>query len=75
MTEKCEESAQKRREDQEKVPEETNTSLTIENETEQPSEDAEAVQLERCESSKDEVNGASQPTADRDVETPSQTWS
>ena len=68
VTEEREESSDKRPEDQERVPEETNTSLTIENEKEQTSEDAEAIQLERCESSKDEVNGASQPTADRDVE-------
>ena len=68
VTEKCEENAKKSPEDQERIPEETNTSLTIENEKEQTSEDAEAIQLERCESSKDEVNGASQPTADRDVE-------
>ena len=65
VTEKCEESAEKRPEDQERIPEETNTSLTIENEKKQPSED---IQLEPFESSKDEVNGASQPTADRDVE-------
>ena len=64
VTEKCEETAEKRPEDQERVPEETNTSLTIENEKEQPSEDAEAIQLEPFESG----NGASQPTADRDVE-------
>lgn len=68
VTEKCEESANKRPEDQERIPEKTNTSLTIENEKKQPSEDAEAIQLERCESSKDGVNGASQPTANRDVE-------
>ena len=68
VTEKHEESANKRPEDQERI-QETNTSLTIENEKEhQPSEDAEAIQLEPCESNKDEANGASQPTADRDVE-------
>ena len=64
VTEKCEETAEKRPEDQERVLEETNTSLTIENEKEQPSEDAEAIPLIQF----DEVNGASQPTADRDVE-------
>ena len=68
VTEKCEESANKRPEDPERIPEETNTSLTIENEKEQPSEGGEAIQLEPCEPSKDEVNGASQPTAERDVE-------
>ena len=65
VTEEHEESTNKRPEDQERIPEETNTSLTIENEKKQPSED---IQLEPFESSKDEVNGASQPTADRDVE-------
>ena len=55
VTEKCEENAEKRPEDQERIPEETNTSLTIENETKQPSEDAEAIQLERCESSKENL--------------------
>ena len=39
VTEKCEESASKRPEDQKRIPEETNTSLTIENEKVQPSED------------------------------------
>ena len=72
VTEKCEESANKRPDEQGRIPDETNTSLTIENEMEQPSEDAEAIQLEPCESSKDRVNsganGAPQPTADRDVE-------
>ena len=72
VTETREESANKRQEDQEKIPEETNTSLTIENEKEQPLEDAEAIQLEPSESSKDGVNSgansATQPTEDRDVE-------
>ena len=72
MTEKCEESANKRPEDQERIPDETNTNLTIENEIEQPSGDAEAIQLEPRKSSKDgvnsDVNDASQPTVDRDVE-------
>ena len=72
VTETREESANKRPEDQEKIPEETNTSLTIENEKEQPLEDAEAIQLEPSESSKDGVNSgansATQPTEDRDVE-------
>ena len=35
------------------------------NEKQQPSKEAEAIQLEPFESSKDEVNGASQPTANR----------
>ena len=68
MTEEREESAEKRPEDQERVPEETTTNLTIESEKEQPLEDAEAIQLEPCQSSKDGVNGASRPTADRDEE-------
>ena len=72
VTETREEISSKRSEAQEKIPEETTTSLTIQNEKEQPSEDAEAIQLEPCESSKDRVNsganGAPQPTADRDVE-------
>lgn len=73
VTEKHEESANKRPEDQKRIPEESTTSLTIENEKVQPSEDTEAIQLKPCES-KDGVNsgtnGASQPTADRDIETP-----
>ena len=72
VTEKCEESANKRPEDQERIPDETNTNLTIENEIEKPSGDAEAIQLEPRKSSKDgvnsDVNDASQPTVDRDVE-------
>ena len=36
------------------------------NEKQQPSKEAEAIQLEPFESSKDEVNGASQPTANRE---------
>ena len=72
VTEKCEESANKRPDDQERIPDETNTHLTIENEKEQPSEDAEAIQLEPPKSSKDgvksEANDAPQPTVDRDVE-------
>ena len=69
VTEKCEESANKRPDDQERIPDETNTSLTIENKKEQPLEDAEAIQLEPCESSKNGVkSNASQPIADRDVE-------
>ena len=68
VTEEREESASKSPEDQKRVPEESNTSLTIENENKPLLEDAEAIQLEPFESSKDEVNGASQPTADRDVE-------
>ena len=72
VTEKCEESANKRPDNQERFPDETNISLTIENEMEQPSEDAVAIQLEPCETSKDGVNsdasGASQPTVDKEVE-------
>ena len=72
VTAKCEESANKRPDDQERIPDETNTNLTIENEMEHPSEDAEAIQLEPSKSSKDGVksdaNDASQPTVDRDVE-------
>ena len=72
VTETREESANKRPEDQEKIPVETNTSLTIENEKEQPSEDAEAIQLEPSESSKDGansgINDATQLTAEREVE-------
>ena len=71
VTEKHEESANKSPEDQKRVPEESNTSLTIANEKMPPSEDTEAIQLKPCKS-KDGVNsganGASQPTADRDVE-------
>ena len=72
VTEKREESANKRPEDHERIPEEANISLTIENEKEQPSVDAEAIQPEPYESSKDEVstgaNGATEPAAERDIE-------
>ena len=72
VTEGHKESANKRREDQERVPDETNTSMSIENEKGQPSEDAEFIQLEPNKSSKDGVNSgansASQLTVVRDVE-------
>ena len=72
VTEKREESANKRPEDHERIPEEANISLTIENEKEQPLVDAEAIRLEPYESSKDEVssgaNGATEPAAERDIE-------
>ena len=71
MAENFEESANKRPDDQERIPDKTNTHLTIENKMEQPSEDAEAIQREPPKFSKDGVkskaNNASQPTVDRDI--------